>query len=114
MVLWVIHKDPKDDPQILKQEIISSYDGQIMLKVVSKNNQYYYQYSLDQGQEYIVFMRSKGDLILSHRTGSYTGAYLGLYATGNGKSTKAFMDINWVTYQGFPRTQPSLTFKYHY
>ena len=104
MVLRVIHKDPKDDPQILKQEIISSYDGQIMLKVISKNNQYYYKYSLDQGQEYIEFMRSKGDLILSHRTGSYTGAYLGLYATGNGKSTKAFMDINWVTYQGFPRT----------
>ena len=104
MVLRVIHKDPKDDPQILKKEIISSYDGQIMLKVISKNNQYYYKYSLDQGQEYIVFMRSKGDLILSHRTGSYTGAYLGLYATGNGKSTKAFMDINWVTYQGFPRT----------
>jgi len=49
-------------------------------------------------------MSSKGDLILSHRTGSYTGAYLGLYATGNGKSTKAFMDVDWVFYQGFPRS----------
>jgi hypothetical protein len=27
-----------------------------------------------------------------------------LYAMGNGKSIKAFMDVNWVSYQGFPRS----------
>ena len=97
MLQSLIHK-------ILRQEILSSYDGQIMLKVISKDHQYHYQYSLDQGEEYIPFISSEGDFILSHRTGSYTGAFLGLYATGNGKITKAFMDVNWVSYQGFPRT----------
>ena len=104
MVLKVILKDPKEDSRILRQEILSNYEGEIMLRVISKDHQYQYQYSLDQGREYITFMSSKGDLILSHRTGSYTGAYLGLYATGNGKSTKAFMDVDWVFYQGYPRS----------
>ena len=104
MVLKVILKDPKEEPKILKQEILSNYEGKIMLRVISKDHHYQYQYSLDQGRKYITLMSSKGDLILSHRTGSYTGAYLGLYATGNGKSTKAFMDVEWVFYQGFPRS----------
>ena len=71
-----------------------------MLRVISKEH----QYSLDQGREHITFMSSKGNLILSHRTSSYIGAYLGLYATGNGKCTKAFMDVDWVFCQGFPRS----------
>ena len=104
MVLKVILKDPKEQLKILKQKILPNYEGGIMLRVISKKHQYQYQYSLDQGREYITFMSSKGDLILSHRTGSYTGAYLGLYATGNGKGTKAFMDVDWVFYQGFPRS----------
>ena len=104
MVLKVILKEPKNDPKTLMNEILSSYQGEIMLRVVSKYHQYQYQYSLDQGLEYITFMRSKGDLIISHRTGSYTGAYLGLYATGNGKGTKAYMDVDWVFYKGLPRS----------
>ena len=32
----------------------------------------------------------------------YTGAYLGLYATSNGKTTEAYADFDWVRYQGFP------------
>ena len=61
MLLKVILKDPKEDPKILKQEILSNYEWEIMLRVISKEH----QYSLDQGREHITFMSSKGNLILS-------------------------------------------------
>ena len=40
------------------------------------------------------------DLLLSR---GYTGAYLGLYASGNGQDDAGHADFDWVRYEAFPR-----------
>jgi alpha-N-arabinofuranosidase len=43
---------------------------------------------------------TKANLILSKK---YTGAYLGVYASSNGRKTNEYADFYWVRYKGFER-----------
>lgn len=85
---------------LVKKAILEGYQGQIHLKVVAKNGQYHYAYSLNAGRTYNTFTTSPSNLILCH---GYTGAYLGIYATSNGQPTQAHADFEWIQYQGYER-----------
>ena len=91
--------EPDSDPVILKKQIISDYNDEIVFKVKSENNSYSFYYSLD-GIEFVLFRKTKSNHILSKK---YTGAYLGIYATSNGNDSKDYADFDWVKYIGFER-----------
>jgi xylan 1,4-beta-xylosidase len=79
---------------------LRSYKGDILLKVVSEDDTYTFAYSLDDGASYTTLKQMPADKILSN---GYTGAYVGLYSSGNGKKTGDFADFDWMQYQGFQK-----------
>ncbi len=85
---------------VKKENMLSNYNDEIILKVVSKNDKYHFTYSLNGGNSFKSFITTGADYILSD---GYTGAFMGIYATGNGRSTKAYADFDWVSYKGHPR-----------
>jgi len=90
---------PKKAPELLKKEVLPGYKGEIIFKVISKNQTYQYLYSLNGGKSFIEFTTSPSNLILCN---GYTGAYLGVYASSNGTQSTAFADFDWIDYKGFP------------
>jgi alpha-N-arabinofuranosidase len=88
------------DLQTLKRSKLSDYKGQIIFRVTSKDGKYLFDYSLDKGRSFQNFAQTRTDHILSK---GYTGAYLGIYATANGKNSNEFADFDWVRYEGFER-----------
>ena len=98
-VLKLLVNERKENPKVVQQNIVSNYTGAIIFKVVSKNQVYQYLYSLDDGQTFLPFTETASNLILSH---GYTGAYVGIYASSNGRTSKAYADFDWVEYKGFP------------
>lgn len=98
--LKLVVKEQGKEHQIIKEQNLESYSGQIIMKVVSKSGKYEYFYSLDKGKTFANFSTTKSTYIVSKK---YTGAYLGIYATGNGQKTKDFADFDWVKYKGHPR-----------
>ncbi|NRB63581.1 MAG: glycoside hydrolase family 43 protein [Saprospiraceae bacterium] len=97
-VLQLKVKAKKETEEIVKQMAFPDYAGSILLKVVSRNNQYTYTYSLDDGKSYTPFATTKDNLLICT---SYIGANLGLYASSNGEQTTGYADFDWVKYAGF-------------
>ena len=93
-VLKLLLKEWKKEPVVIHQTFIKSYNGSITFKVISENNSYNFYYSLDNGTSFNSFIDTGSDKILSK---GYTGAYMGLYTTTNGKDIKEFADFDWVT-----------------
>jgi len=92
-VLKLLLKERKKEPVVIHQTFIKSYNGSITFKVNSENNSYNFYYSLDDGNSYKSFLETGSDKILSN---GYTGAYMGLYTTINGKNIEEFADFDWV------------------
>lgn len=91
--------NPNSETETIKKQVISNYDGEITFKVKSENHNYYFYYSMN-GTEFKLFSETKANHILSK---GYTGAYLGVYATSNGKNSKDYADFDWVKYLGFEK-----------
>jgi alpha-N-arabinofuranosidase len=67
--------------------------------VISSNHTYRFYYLLSPFEDkYKLLKETDAAHLLSK---GYTGAYLGVYATGNGKQTNSFADFDWVDYQEF-------------
>jgi xylan 1,4-beta-xylosidase len=98
-VLQLVVKGRKEELKTVKQKTLKEYDGEIIFKLVSKNNQYQYLYSLDGGTSFTHFAETSNDLVLCY---GYIGTNLGIYATSNGKVSKEYADFDWVNYKGFP------------
>jgi xylan 1,4-beta-xylosidase len=91
--------EPNSEAQLLKELVILDYDKEITFKVKSENHNYSFYYSIN-GIEFNLFVKTKANHILSK---GYTGAYLGVYATSNGKTTEDYADFDWVNYKGFEK-----------
>ena len=100
IVLQLKISEPKTEVYQLKSESLENYQGHIQFKVVSKAGKYHYFYSLDQGKSFRFFTETASNLIICR---GYTGAYLGIYASSNGRETNEFADFDYVNYKGFPR-----------
>ncbi|MFT7588450.1 MAG: xylan 1,4-beta-xylosidase [Limisphaerales bacterium] len=93
-------KEREKDAEVVKTEALSDYNGNIVFKVISKNMQYSYLYSLNGGETFINFYETADNLIICR---GYIGTYFGFYATSNGNDGKDYADFDWVKYQGFVR-----------
>ena len=75
-------------------EPIKEYNGQIEFRIVANEDSYKLYYKTS-SKDFELFTILNGDLVISK---GYTGAHLGLYATGNGKNTKDFASFDYVNY----------------
>jgi len=94
IILKLISKERKMEPVVVQQTFLKSYNDSIIFKVFSKNKSYKYYYSLDNGTSFDFFAETSSNLLLSK---GYTGAYMGIYSTSNGKNTEEYVDFDWVT-----------------
>ena len=93
-MLRLVLAEPGSDPRTLQQSEIADYDGDIVFRVISSEGAYRFAYSLGDGKDFESFAKTAANHILAH--GSYTGAYLGLYATSNGATSSGFADFDWI------------------
>ncbi len=98
--LQLIISEKGKEAVVKKDKILTDYKGEIILKVISGNDKYHFVYSLNGRKSFTSFVTTEADYILSD---GYTGAFLGIYATGNGQSTDTYADFDWVNYKGHPR-----------
>lgn len=75
-------------------EPIKQYNGQIEFRIVANEDSYKLYYKTSR-KDFELFTIFDGDLVISK---GYTGAHLGLYATGNGKKSKDFASFDYVNY----------------
>ena len=98
--LKLIVKGREKELEVLKEEIINKYQGEIIFKLSAKNDTYQYLYSLDGGNTFSLFAETQSNIVLCK---GYIGTNVGIYATSNGKPTKEYADFDWVNYKGYPR-----------
>lgn len=78
-----------------KKQIDNS--GPVTLRIEGEKSTFSFSYSQgDDEFENIEFVNSR--YLSSETVGGYTGVYVGLYSTGNGKNCKAFADYDWFEY----------------
>ena len=94
IILKLISKERKKKPIVVQKTFLKSYNDSIIFKVFSNNQSYKYYYSLDNGTTFNFFAETSSDLLLSK---GYTGAYMGIYSTSNGKNSEEYVDFDWVT-----------------
>ena len=94
IILKLISKERKMEPVVVQQTFLKSYNDSIIFKVFSKDQSYKYYYSLDNSTNFNFFAETSSSLLLSK---GYTGAYMGIYSTSNGKNTEEYVDFDWVT-----------------
>lgn len=76
------------------RETISNYQGHIKFKVVADKNEFKLYYATKE-MRFNLFTILDGSLVKSN---GYTGAHLGLYATGNESATKDYASFDYVNY----------------
>jgi len=94
IILKLVSKEQKKVPVVIQKTFLKSYNDSIIFKVFSKNQSYKYYYSLDNGTNFNFFAETSSGLLLSK---GYTGAYMGIYSTSNGKNTEEYVDFDWIT-----------------
>ena len=92
-LLKLILKEHDNEPILIKDKILSSYNGSIIFRVVSDNAAYKFYYSLDDLNNFNLLSEIGSDKILSK---GYTGAYYGLYSSTNGNDIEEYADYDWV------------------
>jgi alpha-N-arabinofuranosidase len=92
--------EPNKEPVIIEERTVDKYTGEIIFKVESKEHNYHFMFSNDNGDSFITLATTKANYILSK---GYTGAYVGVYCTSNGKQSKDYADFDWVNYKGYQR-----------
>jgi alpha-N-arabinofuranosidase len=75
---------------------LGDYTGAIRLQAEWRDGEYVFRWSPEAAEAYREFARLPGDALLSK---GYTGAYLGLYATANGREQDDHADFDRVTYE---------------
>lgn len=100
VILKLTVKGRDKDLEIAKQETLKTYKGEIVLKLISKNDTYQYFYSLDGGNNFKHFADTESNIVICK---GYIGTNVGTYATSNGNPTKEYADFDWVMYKGSPR-----------
>lgn len=94
-VLKLVLAEKGKGPRVLKHKNLQEYTGGLIFRVTSIEHHYRFEYSVDEGETFTLFMQTEADLILSK---GYTGAYLGLYSTANGEASTGYADFDWVQY----------------
>ena len=99
-VLRLVLAESGTEPSTVEERLLDEYGGEIVFRVVSRDSRYVYEYSLDRGNSFALFAETDSARLLSR---GYTGAYLGVYSSGNGADSGEYADFDWVRYKGYER-----------
>jgi alpha-N-arabinofuranosidase len=77
---------------------ISIPDGPLQLRITSDAEAYHFYYATEPGKWNLIGSGT-GRLIASEIANVWTGAYLGMYSTGNGTVSAAPADFDWADYR---------------
>lgn len=72
--------------------------GAVNLRVKGDKMSYYFQYSQN-GEDYREIEKADSRYLSTETVGGFTGVYVGLYATGNGKTAVESADFDWFEYK---------------
>ena len=78
-------------------ETLAGVEGEIRLRAAWREGAYAFEWAPGGEADFRLLGRLPGDTLVSR---GYTGAYLGLYATGNGRQQDDFADFDRVDYRG--------------
>lgn len=71
--------------------------GAVNLRITGEKSTFTFSYT--QGtDDYKLVETADSKFLATETVGAFTGVYVGLYATGNGKISKANADYNWFEY----------------
>ena len=93
--LKLILKEKGLSPAIVQRTPIKSYNGSITFKLISENNSFNIYYAIGNKKTYSLYKKISPVYLLSK---GYTGAYLGIYCTSNGKKANEFADFEKIEY----------------
>lgn len=82
-------------------------DGPLRLKIVSDAENYSFYYRTTTS-EWKLIGTGTGRLIAAEVANVWTGAYVGMYSTGNGRESTASADFDWADYLATQDEQPDL------
>lgn len=83
---------------VYKSEKVEIRPGAVSLRIKGETSTYSFQYA--QGDDDFTEIEKVNSRYLSTETaGGFTGVYVGLYATGNGKPAEAAADYDWFEYK---------------
>ncbi len=83
---------------VYKSEKVEIRPGAVSLRIKGETSTYSFQYA--QGDDDFKEIEKVNSRYLSTETaGGFTGVYVGLYATGNGKQSEAAADFDWFEYK---------------
>ena len=99
-LLSLVLAEPGESVRQLQHAQVEGYEGSMLMRLVSKDGQYKFAYSLDGGDSFVGFTQIASTHVLSR---GYTGANLGVYATSNGRETDEYADFDWVEYRAYER-----------
>ena len=72
--------------------------GPVTLKVKGEISVYSFEYSQN-GEPFNEIQKIESRYLSTETVGGFTGVYVGLYATGNGKTSEAHADYDWFEYK---------------
>lgn len=84
------------------QEICNQieWDSEVVIFLLKAENQYNSFYALDNsGKEYIIAEKVDGSFLGSEVSGGFIGAYIGMFASGNGSDTGNYAEFDWFEYE---------------
>lgn len=84
-------------PDVYKSNKIQLNSGPVKLRVKGDNDKFIFSYA-QKGEEFKEIDLAATSYLSSETVGGFTGVYIGLYATGNGKNCKAAADYDWFEY----------------
>ena len=93
--LKLILKEKGLSSAIVQRTPIKSYNGSITFKIISEKNSYNIYYAIGNKKTYTLFEKISPIHLVSK---GYTGAYLGIYCTSNGKKASEFADFEIIEY----------------
>ncbi|WP_044238350.1 glycoside hydrolase family 43 protein [Flexithrix dorotheae] len=73
--------------------------GPVDLKIEGTGPEFIFSYAQD-GKDFQVIEKADARFLSTETVGWFTGVYVGLYATGNGKASKAEASYEWFEYSG--------------
>ncbi len=79
--------------------MISGKNGFVDLKIEGNGPEFIFSYAQN-NDEFKVLEKADARFLSTQTVGWFTGLYVGLYATGSGKATKAPAVFDWFEYAG--------------
>jgi alpha-N-arabinofuranosidase len=89
---------PKKPLEIFVSDSIEVNDGPLVMRVEARGLEYSFFAGSHGGNISRIGKAVSGEVISRQRIGSYSGAYVGVFASSNGKESNNFADFDYFSY----------------